>query len=148
MAFCFDQLLSPNSLALILGPSLSDSNVNLLHLLPDFTQLLFAGNAWPVAFHKFSSLHIPPAVASPRSLTSQPPFFDPLISYLSVSQVKCVIWEASPSIRSHHSASVLLHLFFSITIGQEVGQNYSNGVHTSPFQLGSTWKPRCSKSSS
>ena len=45
MAFCFDKLLSPNSLALILGPSLSDSNVNLLHLLPDFTQLLLAGNA-------------------------------------------------------------------------------------------------------
>ena len=153
MAFCFDKLKSERTCQVMLGPSLSDSNVNLLHPLPDFTQLLFAGNAWPVAFHKFSSLHVPQAVASPRSLTSQPPFFDALIIYLSVSQVKCVIWEASPSIRSHHSASVLLHLFFfvfcfGITIGQEMGQHYSNGVHTSPFQLGSTWKPRCSKSSS
>lgn len=38
-------------------------------------------------------------------------------------------------------------IFFGITIGQEVGQPFGNGVHTSPFQLGSSWKPRCCKSS-
>lgn len=39
-------------------------------------------------------------------------------------------------------------IFVSITIGQEVGQPFGNSVHTSPFQLGSSWKPRCCKCSS